>query len=83
MTTKHTPGPWKQDTIWGLIKYGNAEICALHSGNAANARLIAAAPEMLDTLKSVLVLAELHDIEGAEVDNIKSIIAKVEGVTND
>lgn len=45
---KPTPGPWKHNETYGLIKYGRTEICALHSGNAANAALIAAAPDLLE-----------------------------------
>lgn len=58
MTNKHTPGPWKHDDTWGLIKHGREEICALHSGNSANARLIAAAPELLEALLDALPYVE-------------------------
>jgi hypothetical protein len=50
----HTPGPWKHNETWGLITYGKQEIAALHSGNVANARLISAAPELLEALKALL-----------------------------
>lgn len=50
---KHTPAPWKHDATYGLIKYGRTEICALHSGNAANAALIAAAPDLLEFAEEV------------------------------
>ncbi len=46
----HTPGPWKHDPTWGIIKHGKSEICALHSGNLANANLISSAPDLLDAL---------------------------------
>jgi hypothetical protein len=49
--TKHTPGPWVRNETWGLIVSGDVEVAALHSGNEANARLIAAAPELLAALK--------------------------------
>jgi hypothetical protein len=49
--TLHTPAPWKHDPTWGIIKHGKTEICALHSGNLANARLIASAPDLLDALQ--------------------------------
>lgn len=49
--TLHTPAPWKHDSTWGLIKYGKTEICALHSGNLANAHLISAAPDLLSALQ--------------------------------
>ncbi len=60
-TTKHTPGPWKVDadtikTTWNTV-YGHPNpICRvmLQDGIAyrdANARLIAAAPELLEACK--------------------------------
>jgi hypothetical protein len=49
--TKHTPGPWVRNETWGLIVSGDGEVAALHSGNEANARLIAAAPELLAALE--------------------------------
>ena len=53
MNTTHTPAPWKYDSTWGLIKYGKTEICALHSGNLANAHLISGAPDLLSALKQI------------------------------
>jgi len=52
--TLHTPGPWKHDPTWGIIKHGKTEICALHSGNLANANLIASAPDLLSALEFLL-----------------------------
>jgi hypothetical protein len=52
--TLHTPGPWKHDSTWGIIKHGKTEICALHSGNLANANLIASAPDLLLALETLL-----------------------------
>ncbi len=59
---KHTPGPWKHDDIYGLIvTQDGAEIAACHAGRTGgksetvpNARLIAAAPELLEALKQLL-----------------------------
>lgn len=72
MNTKHTPGPWKPyfDETYGVTgpDKGRVAICmnlrGLHglvgrrSGEevAANARLISAAPELLEVLQEVLVL---------------------------
>jgi hypothetical protein len=62
--TLHTPSPWKHDSTWGIIKHGKSEICALHSGNLANANLIASAPDLLVALESLknsaLVVSELR-----------------------
>ena len=60
----HTPGPWAQD-VYGSIndKTGNTirvEGLALSSGSEAkaNARLIAAAPELLEALKEYIAAGE-------------------------
>ena len=52
----YTKGPWKHDEKWGLIMHGKTEICALHSGNRDNARLITQAPEMHQAIANALVL---------------------------
>lgn len=65
-TTKHTPGPWKAvtstekvlDTV--INEFGDP-VCQLHNGALnfkpddieANARLIAAAPDLLEALKVI------------------------------
>lgn len=94
---KHTPGPWRVDKIFGLIMGAKGEeIAAIHSGTEEgrqnletsnyNARLIAAAPEMLDVLKQARHrLYKLQDI-GAEsqrtLELIEAVIAKAEGQNN-
>lgn len=62
--TLHTPGPWKHDPTWGIIKHGKSEICALHSGNIANAHLISAAPDLLDLLEAAVARVQLANEEG-------------------
>ena len=79
MKNQHTPGPWKHDETWGLIKYGKTEICALHSGNEANAHLIAAAPDLLQVARDYVLLCQLHGMEGAVLDSALAAIAKAEG----
>lgn len=82
-TQKHTPGPWAYDDAWGLIKADDgSEIAAVHAARAfraprgqdafkdepkANARLIAAAPELLDCLIQLTRgTPDRHDYEAAE-----------------
>ena len=84
-TTNHTPGPWKHDETWGLIKYGKTEICALHSGNEANAHLIASAPDLLEALR--FLLADYIAIEGERltgssvpIEMARAAILKAEGL---
>lgn len=61
MTTKHTPGPWSlNDTAshpWGVECESNipgmpGKVCAV--GYLPNARLIAAAPELLEALEGIM-----------------------------
>ena len=65
MKTKHTPGPWQYAFEGGtvafiveadgttVVKLSATENSTAHSHLAANARLIAAAPEMLKALHSI------------------------------
>jgi hypothetical protein len=46
----------------------------------ANAQLITAAPELLQVARDFLLLAALHDWEGAAIDFAKATLAKAEGV---
>ena len=79
--TLHTPAPWKHDPTWGIIKYGKTEICALHSGNLANARLIAAAPDLLDALDWALrqIEDDLDPDHQAAFDAALSTLRKAKG----
>jgi hypothetical protein len=43
-------------------------------------RLIAAAPDLLQVARDFLLLAALHDWEGAAIDFAKATLAKAEGV---
>lgn len=86
MKAKHTPGPWavkpggtdislriigktdlNQELIASVPTYGDGH---------ANARLMAAAPELLDALKGVLIVA---DRKTNEFDAARAAIAKAEG----
>ena len=70
--SKHTPGPWEvlEDKSMISVVTECAEICDIvHdvrpvSENLANARLIAAAPEMLEALESVLRVVDLGNASG-------------------
>lgn len=71
--SKHTEGPWFQGTDPRQIESGNGTIIAVVSGAASNestiadARLISAAPELLDLALMLVELDRLisrHDILG-------------------
>ena len=94
--SKHTPGPW--NIGWGLVWNAARGITSRVSGEAwkwknkdgfeseskANARLIAAAPDLLeaceDALASLDALAEEGIIEeGKEAGTLRAAIAKAKG----
>lgn len=82
--TKHTPGPWQVDKTYGLIMAGNEiEIAACHAGRGAdaeaNARLIAAAPEMLDALEKIESCLSPDDNDIA-AKAVRHAIAKAKGL---
>jgi hypothetical protein len=72
MSTQHTPGPWKVDEPHQVLAESVGEYVAITQAeewNAlprdqveANARLIAAAPDLLEALQEVVKLAnQAHD----------------------
>ena len=94
--TKHTPGPWEVDQIdqstiqikaAGVIV---AEVCSgstftrLSDEQQANARLIAAAPELLASLREALKVVDAYRrVSGGDGDitamNARAAIAKATG----
>lgn len=100
--TKHTPGPWVLSLVCGgnytLLpeshkKHPSHAIASIHENhgerNAANAALIAAAPELLEAAKFALSLLEISEVYFAAErqagagksteDLIRAAIAKAEG----
>ena len=98
---KHTPGPWLIEPQWsercgGSVAVVNREVsgwdwdvCSVHSSEA-NARLIAAAPDLLEAAQLALQIAEswIHDqldgtssIDGAllHLDPVRAAIARARG----
>jgi hypothetical protein len=89
--SKHTPGPWayqeKADAYTHIVRGPNDSfICQTPQGACgtceANARLMAAAPDLLEALKGALLALEsgVGDPEwGARVLACAAAIAKAEG----
>ena len=88
---KHTPGPWKyQNEKWNTVKKpDDAEYCIggelfnvcniLDTVDPeANARLIAAAPEMLEAL--IMIYKVWHE-DSILISSVKAIIEKATGLT--
>jgi hypothetical protein len=80
---KHTPGPWRLDRHSALIPLVPYEWAEAYGGSAANARLIAAAPDMLDVLLRAKDVIEALDGTSTDneklVDDYRAVLAKVEG----
>ena len=77
--TTHTPGPWVLNKTPSRIEVRQDAQCSLAFtlGDEANARLIACAPELLQIAEDFLLLSQLHDLEGAAIDNAKTVLLKV------
>lgn len=82
MTSKHTPGPWRihSDYIESDTGYEVCQVKTNHPRNAdtqaANARLIAAAPDLLKACQS----AERHGLlPEFTCDKLRAAIAKATG----
>lgn len=89
---EHTPGPWKVQILWqfGMVSVVQSPAAPVaftgveHRSadeNEANARLIAAAPELLDLCLGMRDLIDRCGVKvGAEFDaQLSAAIAKAEG----
>jgi hypothetical protein len=81
MNTQHTPGPWHTAGEQGVQirseKHQIAKVWAMRGNEwKANARLIAAAPEMLEALKD----AYPHIANDALRERVGNLIADATGV---
>lgn len=96
MKTMHTPGPWTlgpgrtiaTESGEFFISYGSERGTGapLFRGGFdvldRNARLVAAAPELLDALRLAVAVMRAHDIDeamGGEFDVFTDAVAKAEG----
>ncbi len=78
----HTPGPWKFHGDDLQIESGTRNVCKINEyipECGANARLIAAAPEMLDILKRIVSDNDGPGEFGWALDMARTVIAKAEG----
>lgn len=94
----HTPGPWQYSFEGGTVafiveadgttvaKISTTENSTAHSALPANARLIAAAPDMLEALEAIVKSLADHDDEGMiehaqQMIDARAAIAKAKGKT--
>jgi hypothetical protein len=84
MTAKHTPGPWSVNSMTRIEAAGFGLIASIRGGlddntTHANARLVAAAPEMLAALELFLTWIPLGEEWHYERSRIQAAIAKAKG----
>jgi len=89
--SKHTPGPWEvrqaETGHTAVYPHGGRERIAdiycpldINGNHAANARLIAAAPELLEACKSIL---KDYGYDSSIRLQLSEVIAKAEGRTDE
>ena len=85
---KHTPGPWNVTRTNTGVRSADAFLCRIwmlrNGQGVANARLIAAAPDLLEALKRIYDLpcdcpCEVGDDTVSAYDQALAAIAKAEG----
>lgn len=82
-TQKHTPGPWVRTNENGIRHADGKTLIAQtfwpsQEVNKANARLIAAAPELLEGLKQAV--EELSDYAPTPLNGLSALIRKLDAV---
>jgi hypothetical protein len=85
VSAKHTPGPWSLDSDAGQVHIvaagaAIARVMAMRSDGCgeANARLIAAAPDLLEALQAVIDHGSMTGADWAS-DKARAAIAKATG----
>ena len=93
--SSHTPGQWfivtEQKTLTNVqtgkttqlpeyrISAETAPICQISMSHEANARLISAAPELLETLEALLTYNAGDALDLLTLNSLKLVIAKAKG----
>lgn len=77
----HTPGPWEvQDDCATSIWAGGHYIAETYTDGEANARLIAAAPDLLAALEAIVAICEQLDVPNHQHAQLaRFAIAKAKG----
>lgn len=92
---KHTPGPWASDNVGAVIGADGFSVGIafqrastrveyeeggwLERDAVANARLMAAAPDLLEALESLLSYHDKCGVDSSHGDKARSAIAKAKG----
>jgi len=76
--SKHTKGPWTED-VSGYIDNKDGDLIARNMSGAANGRLIAAAPELLEALIAFAEYFEADFEQPPEYHKAVKAIARANG----
>ena len=76
--SKPTPGPWKRKIKSVLIPIAPYEWAEAYGGSIANARLIAAAPDLLEALRAAVADWDEEVSRGRWLDAARAAITKAE-----
>lgn len=86
---KHTPGPWRSGDAFHTVfgpKDNPVTVATVFKGNAANARLIAAAPELLEVARMAFDAIAESGIQDEYIDvanALSEIIFRAGGNNNE
>lgn len=79
-TTKFTPGPWIAEQPFEVISKEGWGICGVDDNDGgsqeANARLIAAAPDLLEACEAAEKLLARYALNDSTLSDIRAAIAK-------
>jgi len=78
-TTSKTWDGNEEERIICRFPTGTGQFSDMGRENLANARLISAAPDLLQVVEDYVLLCQLHGLEGAVLDSALSAIAKAKG----
>ncbi len=75
--------PWLVQAPWHDIKSKAVLSGSIRCNTEANARLIAAAPELLAALKGLLGITDFHELFGSKTEAARAAIAKATGAPHE
>ena len=78
--SKHSLGPWDVDIESGIVLSAGRQVASVNPmDREANARLIAAAPDLLEALREVIEYLPLKPHVNSAYNRAQVAIAKAEG----
>lgn len=75
----HTPGPWRINPGAGEVRGADWNVIVADVGSDADARLIAAAPDLLDACVRLLDAVARGDHKAKAIDAARAAVAKATG----